>query len=482
MSNLEEKIQNLSTQLIEQKVVACFLLLLNNALEKQEEIHYEIHEDILALQNKVHHYVLDLESILEKKETRLAALEDCIQLKKDILFVYETIYQYISLWNLYSIKINNEFNIRKFKKDNFFQEENIDWNAFYIDCVGFLKEAPNELEQRVRMSDIIKCLPFQMARAKYYNILEKNMDSIFQSEPEEIIERSLNIFAYSIIPEKNKNFGKYFPDIANWLLAHKDSTPKEYNDEQLEAEYEDFDTIFNELSAIKDMLSSLLDDTNSLLILFYIGYSFTELTEKNVAYADYYHTVCEMPVFSELEKEAYWERLKTSLENEIEAVLDKAKEINEKQIKYLQKVNDFSEFGEDTRKILWTEDFVRKCYFSNLDEDLLQFDVPEDAEEAPQECRKNKIHQFIEEVKTYLGTLAVADRKITMQILLGLFPLNFTVDELLSMVKTTLDNTTEKVLILDRIGAVMSSYGYGQEEEEHHHHHHHHDHCNCTHP
>lgn len=68
MSNLEEKIQNLSTQLIEQKVVACFLLLLNNALEKQEEIHYEIHEDILALQNKVHHYVLDLESILEKKK------------------------------------------------------------------------------------------------------------------------------------------------------------------------------------------------------------------------------------------------------------------------------------------------------------------------------------------------------------------------------------------------------------------------------
>lgn len=485
MSNLEEKIKNLSTQFIEQNATVCFLLLLNNALQKEQEIHYEIHEDILALQNKITQYIFRLESILEdKKEVQLDALDDCIQLKKELLLIYETIYQYISLCNLYSIKVNDEYGLREIRKHNY--TDNIDWESFQADCAGFLEEAEDEIQEKNRMADFMKCLPFQMARAKYYDILQNNMKYIFEYEPEQVVEHSLNLFSYALIPEKNKNFGKYFPEIANWLLSRRDFLPKEQSDDQLEQDLDDFDTILEELSTIQDMLSDMFNDINSLITLFYLGYSFEELTQENVAYADYYHTICEMPELPEIEKEVYFERLQTALEEEIETSIDKLQSLHIKQLKELKKVKDFSVLSDDTHKILYTEDFIKECYFSTLEEGLIKPGIQKDLPEASEEWKKEKFDNFLAEIKEYFSTLSVPDRKISMQVMLGLLPFTFTEDELLSMLETALDQAVfeQKFLIMNKVAMTMDSYGYGQEkhEHEHHHHeHHHHEHCDCEH-
>ncbi len=489
MSNyiLEEKIKNLSTQFIEQKAIASFLLLLNSILEKeeQEEIHYTIHDDIFALQSKIKQYILDLESILEdKKEVRLAALEDCIQLKKNLISIYESVHQYISIWNLHFTRINDEIAIRKYKEEKIVQENDINWNAFYADCIDFFETSSNALEQKTRMADILKCLPFRMAREKYYDILKKNMEYSFYEQSEKIIERSFTIFRYIIMPEKNKNLNKYFTEIPEWIISQSNIVPSELSNEELEQKYDDFDTVFKELEKIEDMFRRFLDDINSLIILFYLGYSFTELTEKNVSHADFYYTICEMFTgeLSETEKEAYLERLNTSLENEISSVLDQGNDIAKQEIKYLKKINDFSELSEDTRKILLTEDFVRNCYFDSLDEALFQFDISKELPPASEEWKQKVFDDFIADVRESFSTLSMPIRKALMQLLLGVFPPVFTVEEMLSMIETAIKEAASfehRLLIVDKMGMIFESYGFHDNDKPEHHHHH--DHCDCGH-
>ena len=492
---LEEKIKTLSTQYIEQEAIGSLLLLLMSALDrekaKKETFAYTIHQDILDIQTAINQYILKIEDILQgDTQIRLCALDDCMNLKKNLLCIYENIYGYISIWNLHSTRISDEIAIRKYQEENIASKK-VEWEIFYLDCKAFLESAETILDQKNYIGQLLRCIPLQMARAKYYDAIKQSLQYCFSGESEELIQYTLSVFFKLCAPEKTQQYGKYLPELAQWLSSCKNFIPNELSDEELNEVYTDFQSTFEALEQIEDILNCLFNDINSLILLFYIGYSFEDLTKKEVIYTDLYHTVCEMlsNELSQTEKEAYFEKVYTSLENAIEPIIDKAHEIAKEELDIMQKIKDFSQLGDDTKKILLTEDFIRTCYYEQLSEAIFQFKGNKDLPPASESWKKETFDAFLSDVQEAFSALQTPVRKAFMQLFLGLLPPAFTVEQTLSMISSAIENAStleQKILIVDKIGMVFSQNGFQYMTEDsvlHHHDHcdHEHHHRDCEH-
>ncbi len=492
--NLEQNIKTLSVQYIEQEAIGSFLLLLISALDREKDQSYynTIHNDILDLQYAVNQYILQMETILDDDaDLRNSALEDCMDLKKKLLSIYQTVYQYTSIWNIYFTMISDEVAVRKYKEQNI-SHKKVVWDIFYMDCNEFLKTAHDVLEQKSRMGELLKCIPLHMARSKYYDIIKKSLQYSFSGESEEMITYSLNTFYHFFAPEKDKSYGKYFTELSQWLSSLKNIIPNTLSDEELNEQYTDFQSVFENLGNIEDMFHCIYNDINSLILLFYLRYTFSELTEQDIQYTDFYHTICEILTgeLSETEKEAYFEQVYTSLENAVEIVIDKANDIGRKELEVMKKIKDFSSLSDDTKKILLTEDFIRSCYYGDLNEEVFHIDENTNLPPASQEWKEKAFDEFINNMKEVFSELPSAVRKASMQLLLCLLPPIFTVEETLSMIQYAIESSQtfeQKILIIDKVGMVFQDHGFqcSTDIEDscgcgHEHHHHHHD-CDCGH-
>ena len=185
----------------------------------------------------------------------------------------------------------------------------------------------------------------------------------------------------------------------------------------------------------------------------------------------------------ETEREAYLDTLNEQLEQAVEPVIDKANAIGKEEYELLQKVNTFADFAEDTQKVLMTEDFIRECFFGDLNDELFQFHLPEDLPVATEEEKKALFADFIQKTRSSLETLPVQTRKIAMQTLMGALPPIYSVSEVMEMVTNAIDSASsleQKALIVDKVGMVFQDNHY-QSLTEHAHEHHHDDDCGCGH-
>lgn len=501
MSNiaLEEKIRNLSADYIYQQAVGSLLLMLMSAMEDVEKgvtaLPYEVPADVKEIKDRITKYLLDLEDLLDSEgEERLSALQDCMMLKKQLLSIYETIYSYFSQWNIISTLVSDQVALRKYKEDGISQKQ-VEWSLFFADCHAFMESAENLLDQKNYMGQLLKCIPLYMTRDKFYDSVEASLSAAFAGESSAFISASLKAFTGFCSPQDNPLYGKYFPEVAEWIGQKQLLLPHNLSDEELSDLYEDLKEMFEVLEQIEEYFSCILHDINSLILLFYLVYSFTDITEGSAAYADLYHTVCGF-LNGELtltEKAAYLDTLKEQLELAVEPVIDKANAIGKEEYELLQKAGSFSAFSEDTKKVLMTEEFIRECFFGDLNDELFHFDLPADLPPASETEKKALFRDFITKTRNHFDTLPVQTRKLAMQNLTGALPPVYTVHEVMDMVMEAIDKASseeQKVLIVDKVGMVFSDNNWQSITEGHlhdddcscgHDHHHHHHDCGCGH-
>ena len=130
-----------------------------------------------------------------------------------------------------------------------------------------------------------------------------------------------------------------------------------------------------------------------------------------------------------------------------------------------------------------TEDFIRECFFGDLNDELFQFHLPEDLPVATEEEKKELFADFIQKTRSSLETLPVQTRKIAMQTLMGALPPIYSVSEVMEMVTNAIDSASsleQKALIVDKVGMVFQDNHYQSLTEHAHEHHHDHD-CGCGH-
>ena len=504
MSNLqlEENIRNLSADYIYQESVSSLLLLLLSAVEDESRqkplFASEVHEDILEIKKAIRRFIVQLETLLDTDtDERLTELEKCLALKKKLLQQYETIYGYFSLWNVFSTALGNETALRKYKKEGIGSEK-LQWEVFFADCHDFLHNADTVLDQKKYIGQLLKCIPLKMARERYFDLVRESLELAFNGESKEYIEASLRAFEGFLAPEHVDGYGRYFPEIAKWLSSKNSLTPSALTDELLEQEFDEFQEVFQTLTDIEDYFNCIFSDINALILLLSLTYSFDDLTQEDVAYSDLYHAVSEIinGEVHEAEKEAILDAAIETLNTAIESIIDKANHIGKKELSIMEKVGDFSGLSEDTKKVLLTEDFVRTCFYAELNNELFRFGLSEDLPEADESFKAAAFEGFISNVRNYIGTLPVVLRRVCQEMLLGALPPALSVQEAMAMMQDAVNGAVsveEKILILDKAGLVFQDNHFKSrfDEEPHscshdhshshiHGHHHGHD-CSCGH-
>lgn len=488
---LEHNIQQLSADYIYHETVSSFLLLLLSAAEDEgrEEplLAYEIHEEILDIKKAVRRYTVQLDTLLNNEEEKIKAASECIALKKSLLGKYEAIYGYFSLWNVFSTALGNETALRKYKKDGI-ATANIRWDVFFSDCHDFLNSGNTVFDQKNHMGQLLKCIPLKIARNKYFDMIKESLLLAFGGESKEYIDASLRAFEGFCAPDLSPDYGRYFPEIAKWLHSKKTLCPPQLSDEALDSEYDEFQETFQTLTDIEDYFNCIFNDINALILLFSLSYTFEDITERDVAYSDLYHAIAEI-LNGELhgaEKDATLETALESLNDFVEWEIDKANALGKEEYSLMQKISDFSQLADETKKILITEDFVRNCYYGELNNELFHFGLPENLPPASSEYQNKAFDDFLTHMKDYLNTLPVQSRRVAMEMLLGALPPALSPQEALFMIQGAIhsaSSTEEKILILDKAGIVFQDNGFqsrfDQQAEEHHHHHEHN--CGCGH-
>lgn len=495
-SLLEKKICSISADYIFNEAVGSFLLLLMSCVEngnvQKSNVPYEIHKEILEIKKAVSHYVINLEALLtdNNQEALCAALDDCIDLKKDLLHIYGSIYRYYAEWNIASTILNDEVAIRKYKQENV-SDKKIEFELFYRDCIEFLTSAENISEQKSYIGQLLKCIPFKMARDRYFDLVLKSLRLAFDEQPEEAVRLSLDTFRQSCAPEKFDSYGKYFPDIADWLSEKRSIKPSNMTEEELEEEYADFNAVFEILNKIEDYFSCIFNDINSLIILFYLQYPLAALLQNDFVAMDLYHSVCEFLSgdMDSLEKNASAERLHQLLEDKVEPIIDKATELNKQELRLLDQIESFDDLEESALKTLASESFIRSAYYENINDELFHFDIDLSLPPAAKEMKEKAFASFISFMRDYFAELPMQIRKPAMQQLLCSLPLAYEIEDILDQIRIAIEDAPDfehKVLIVDKAGMVFQDNGFQYETEEfeeddcdcgHHHHHG----CDCGH-
>lgn len=496
---LEEKISTLSASYIYQQAVGSLLLTLMSAMEDAQKgtygLPYEVPEEVLQIKKKTQEYLLALEDLLDgDSSARMAAFEECAALKKQLLAIYETVYSYISQWNAVFTLVNDQIALRKYKEEKI-SEKQIDWSLFFADCHAFMEEQEDPLARQNAISQLLKCIPLRMTRERYFDELRQILENAFANESRELIETTLRAFLAFCAPQENPDYGRYFPEIAQWIGQKRLALPHNLSDDALAELSEEMQGFIEKIQEMEEYLSCIFHDLNSLILLFYLTYRFEDLTEGSAAYADLYHTVCAF-LRDELtltEKAAYLDTLMEQLENAVEPVIDKANAIGREEYELLQKAGSFEGFSEDTTKLLLTEDFIRTCYFGDLEDEVFTPELPSDLPPATAEEKKALIEAFLTKTRSNLDTLPMQTRKIFMQNLLGALPPLHSAKEVMDNLMEAIDTSVseeQKALIVDKIGAVFAENGHRSitdvdfdedgcgcgHDHDHHHEHHHHEH------
>lgn len=498
-SALEEKIRNLSGDYIYQEAVGSLLLLLMSAMEDAEKgvtaLPYEAPAELREIKGEVRTYLIRLEGLLDGvAEERLQAMEDCMALKKRLLAFYEAVYSYFSQWNILSASVGDQIALRKYAEENVTTEK-LDWSLFFADCHAFMEGAEDLLQQKNYTTQLLKCLPISRTRDYYFDGIRASLEAAFAGESRESIENALEIFMQFCAPRENPLYGKYFPELAEWVGQKMMQQPHTLSDEALREYDRELEDIFDALSQIEEYCSCIFHDIQSLILLFYLTYSFGELTEGDAAYADLYHTVCAFvdDRLTLTEKAAYLDTLTEQLEAAVEPVIDKANALGKEEYALLQKAGSFTEFSEDTKKMLMSEEFIRECFFDDLQDALFANELPEDLPPATEEEKKALFADFLTKTRSHFDTLPARTRKVAMQNLLGALPSLATVQEAMDAIMEAIDKCgtdAQKVLIVNKIGMVLDANGFESlaaavEEEDcgcgHEHHHHHSHDCGCGH-
>ena len=151
-------------------------------------------------------------------------------MKQSIISIYEIIYRYFTKFNIISGMVSDEIAVRKYHEDPANKDKKIELSLFYTDCIEFIQSAENPTELKHHIGELFECVPLKMTRDKYFALIKQSLSEAFAEASKAELDFSLNSFKNACAPENSKDYGKYFPEIADFFKARKDIKVKELSE------------------------------------------------------------------------------------------------------------------------------------------------------------------------------------------------------------------------------------------------------------
>ena len=111
----------------------------------------------------------------------------------------------------------------------------------------------------------------------------------------------------------------------------------------------------------------------------FAGFSFDDLTEDNPEYKDVYYKCVELINKKSItENELFAEPLKEMVESYAEKLIDRTNEINKLEMDFFMKYGKVEMEDDDTKKLAASENFIRSCFYGDLNTEIFNFNLDDD--------------------------------------------------------------------------------------------------------
>ena len=455
INDIENKISGLACEYIKTQAKSSLFLLLSDCVERRKEgdLCKGFPQTIGDICDKTDLMVTELEDVLKKSpDKKEQYFWECTEMKKGLVSVYSRTSRLMSLLNLYLSPVADELELRRYRAEDI-PKEQIGFDMLYQDIFNFLSSAREENK----------------------------------GQSEEAVLNSLSIFKLTCAPDSFEDFSELFPEINSFIFENKELNTEDMTEKELSCKYDAFLDKLHFLSDVSDIASRLFNCVNSLIILLYLNFDMDDLTEGGVSYKDLYYSAVEIlkEDGGDIDKAVLIETLSPLFDKYIEPLIDKASEINRGEADLLGGLTDISGFLEETKKLLFTESFIRDTFYENIEDAIYAFDYDSEAPAAGKAFKDAEFKDFMSYMSGYFETLPIKLRKNAMRNLLASLPVAMSESELVAYIKNAVDSSyyfESKVMILDRIGFVFESNGFDPLEDgcSCGHEHHNHD-CGCGH-
>lgn len=349
-----------------------------------------------------------------------------------------------------------------------FELQNSDFSLFYTKCQTTL-ESMEGWSLETCTKEILKSIPMRMAKSLFYDLLSKYLSESFEDKSKQDIALSLeNIRNTLMLPTAKGVVASGFEGITEFVKQNFKISTKGIHAEELERNVSKiYENYIAPVRLIENQLNTCLQDLSSLIILFASGLEFEEII-KNPIYKDLYYMVCNQlkDGVSDLEKEAFIDRILEDLDEVIEVAIDRATTSIDKKKNFIEKLSDDEEFDEETRTELHKSTLIMHYYFETLEDTFIEYLISLSEENETNEfCTKdevsNIVDNFIEEIKTALGELSPPLRKKQMQVLKSLLPIPMDIEHIMAEIKYGVDSCStleQKLILVENIDDIFSGH------------------------
>ncbi len=470
---IEQRIAKKSDEYCYKGSVVNFLLLLLNTLEdlkKEEENTIEFHPDIVRIRKEINDMICCLEDVLNDEQKSKEYFDKALKIKDEILSIYKGIYGYFSNWKISSTRIMDEISLRKYFEESD-DNKQINFEYLYQRVEEFITSAQTLSAQKRNMGQILACIPYKGTDEDYFKFVKKCLAFAFKGQSEDLIEKSLEIFMELYAPELIPNYGKYLPDLADWLEQTKEYMPSSLTDEMLDEAQKTFEEKFEVLSKTEEYFTSLLNDINALIGLYYIRYDFDEITLNQFRIRDAYLSICELIKHNAGldEVEAVEDPITEILEDTVDELLSDLNVIISTQMEYLSTVQNFDEFDDETKICLEHQTFIRTLRLEDINSEIFSILTSADGAPASKEFVDSKTDEFIEKLKNYFNTLPAQYKRCVMRDLFNSVPPVYSIKNIIDALRKGIDecnNINEKLIIIDKIGFVFNENYFSDKKIE----------------
>ncbi|MGL4791323.1 MAG: hypothetical protein ACRCW1_07945 [Anaerotignaceae bacterium] len=470
-TDLFSNIATVSTELIYNKTLSSFLLLISNTLEDAKESainnELEIPTNILEIKKTIKNQISALKLSLLDDEIKTAAIEDIFKAKETLLEVARCILYYKTKLTLFSQLLSNE-NLVKDCKNKELSFETLDLSVFYTDCIDFIQEATTADEQESRMQQLFECLPLKMARNNFFSLVEDSLKLLLEGATENDVNEFFQFQLQTNAPELNPEYGKYFQDVIAYFENKLTLNIEDLSPEDFDNEFDELDDIVDTLENINSQLVIIQENLCYLTILFSLGFTVDSLTENNFEIKDIYLKTCE--IIENPQEEIFIDATMELLEPHIDSVIDESLKLDKRELSLMKKIKDFSKLPEELTKTIEISNFIQNTFYKNLNDEIFAVNrINNEETTASKEFIESKIKDHISTLQKYYENQPLKLRKLQMSMLLSQLPTNMEIKQLMDYIKDGIDNSkteAHSIAIIEKIGMIFKEYDFKVDNKE----------------
>ena len=391
-----------------------FVTLLNpfeGAVERKA-VFAELPDDIRKFNDLRNQIIIDLKDIVNDKELSAKKFEECMEARKKLAAFSESILPYVSVCSVPLERLEEE-DLSRGLEGGDDENKTPDYVAIYDKCMKLIENVPTPQWESYSKCRLFGILPFGMTKAKFYDMLEKAVDTLTAAKTIAYVDKFYRLQSINYNPRGYEGFGKNFAAILKDVEKVASLDPSTLTEDGLMEAKDSMVETVQFFKSIIENIDELYKDLGLFALIFCQGYDFEALTNDDPTVRDELYYVQEIVKKGGFDENDILEadkadRMKEEIIDNFSAMIDYARSTRDTIMSLHRSFK--GTYKEGLSRIMDFSSFAENLYYGNAEDDFLA--VKENAGDlADLDYLEESKEKFMGELKAYADTLSNADRK-----------------------------------------------------------------------